>query len=106
MLYKLLAAVAVFCIELSVAHAGSREEARGVKHFGLAPPPADALVKLHIATIDPPGSTRTSVDGNSEHAIAGEFDDKNGKTHGFILVNDERFAKPANPSILWGVQRM
>ena len=32
-----------------------------------------------------PGSTRTAVNGNSPHAIAGEFDDADGNTHGFVL---------------------
>ena len=38
-------------------------------------------------TINVPGATRTSATGNSPTAIAGELDDANGDTHGFILRN-------------------
>jgi hypothetical protein len=38
-----------------------------------------------FTTIDVPGSTRTAANGNSTHEIAGEFDDADGNTHGFVL---------------------
>ena len=46
-------------------------------------------LKAHYSftTYDVPGSTRTAVNGNSPHAIAGEFDDADGNTHGFVLSN-------------------
>ena len=34
-----------------------------------------------------PGSTGTSVNANSAHAIAGQFGDAAGNTHGFVLSN-------------------
>jgi probable HAF family extracellular repeat protein len=44
-----------------------------------------ARAELAFTTIDVPGSSRTAVNGNSPNAIAGEYDDANGLTHGFIL---------------------
>ena len=38
-----------------------------------------------FTTIDAPGATGTAVNANSPHAIAGEFDDASGNTHGFVL---------------------
>jgi hypothetical protein len=32
-----------------------------------------------------PGSTGTDANGNSTHAIAGDFTDRGGNTHGFVL---------------------
>jgi probable HAF family extracellular repeat protein len=46
--------------------------------------PANA--QYRFTTYDVPGSSRTAVNGNSPHAIAGEFDDADG-THGFVLSN-------------------
>ena len=46
-----------------------------------------AKAQYHFTTYDVPGSTRTAVNGNSPHAIAGEFDDADGNTHGFVLSN-------------------
>jgi len=37
-----------------------------------------------FTTINVPGATRTAANGNSTMAVAGEFDDANGNTHGFI----------------------
>jgi hypothetical protein len=42
-------------------------------------------VTLNVTTIDVPASTRTAVNFNSTNAIAGEFDDAMGFTHGFVL---------------------
>ena len=47
--------------------------------------PGPAKAQYDFTTIDVPGSTRTAVNGNSTHAIAGEFDDADGNTHGFVL---------------------
>src|SRR5262249_40102052 len=41
-------------------------------------------LRFAFETIDVPGATLTSADGNSTHAISGEFDDAAGK-HGFVL---------------------
>ncbi len=49
--------------------------------------PGAARAQYHFTTYDVPGSTRTAVNGNSPHAIAGEFDDTIGNTHGFVLSN-------------------
>ena len=49
--------------------------------------PGTANAQYNFTTYDVPGSTRTAVNGNSPHAIAGEFDDAGGKTHGFVLSN-------------------
>src|SRR6185369_18020457 len=35
--------------------------------------------------LDVPGAARTAANGNSTTAVAGEFDDANGNTHGFLL---------------------
>jgi hypothetical protein len=53
--------------------------------FLAAPGPAQA--QYNFTTYDVPGSTRTAVNGSSPHAIAGEFDDADGNTHGFVLSN-------------------
>ena len=37
--------------------------------------PGPAKAQFNFTTIDVPGSTRTAVNANSPHAIAGEFDD-------------------------------
>ena len=56
--------------------------------------PADGTILVatnpsvyHFTTYDVSGSTRTAVNGNSPNAIAGEFDDAGGNTHGFVLSN-------------------
>jgi probable HAF family extracellular repeat protein len=49
--------------------------------------PGLANAAFNFTTIDVPGSTRTSVNGNLTNAIAGEYDDTVGKTHGFVLIN-------------------
>jgi uncharacterized membrane protein len=49
--------------------------------------PGRAQAQYTYTTIDVPGSTRTSVNRNSSHALAGEFDDEDGTTHGFVLNN-------------------
>src|SRR5262245_2001904 len=41
-------------------------------------------LRFAFETIDVPGATRTSADGNSTHAIGGDFDDAAGNTHGFV----------------------
>ena len=47
--------------------------------------PGLAKAQYHFTTYDVPGSTATAVNANSPHAIAGEFDDAGGNTHGFVL---------------------
>ena len=49
--------------------------------------PGLAKAQYNFTTYDVPGSTRTAVNANSTHAIAGEFDDADGNTHGFVLSN-------------------
>jgi hypothetical protein len=49
--------------------------------------PGPAKARYSFTTYDAPGSTRTAVNGNSPHAIAGEFDDAGGNQHGFVLWN-------------------
>ena len=44
-----------------------------------------AGANFNFTTIDVPASTRTAANGNSTHAIAGDFDDAGGITHGFVL---------------------
>jgi probable HAF family extracellular repeat protein len=44
-----------------------------------------AGANFNFTTIDVPHSTRTAANGDSTHAIAGEFDDAGGITHGFVL---------------------
>jgi hypothetical protein len=38
-----------------------------------------------FTTFDVPNATATAANGNSTNAIAGQFDDANGNTHGFVL---------------------
>jgi uncharacterized membrane protein len=47
---------------------------------------ARADVGFKFTTIDVPGSTRTAANANSSNAIAGEYDDLSGATHGFTLI--------------------
>src|SRR5438105_3691195 len=47
--------------------------------------PGLARAQFDFVTIDVPDSTRTAVNGNSPNAVAGEFDDADGNTHGFVL---------------------
>jgi hypothetical protein len=47
--------------------------------------PELAQAQYVFTTIDVPGATSTSANGNSTHEIAGEFDDADGNTHGFVL---------------------
>ena len=44
---------------------------------------SEGAVRLY--SIDVPGAAATYADGNSTHEIAGEFDDEDGNTHGFVL---------------------
>ena len=44
-------------------------------------------LQYRFIPIDVPGATRTSANGNSTHEIAGDFDDKDGITHGFVVNN-------------------
>ena len=53
--------------------------------FLVAPRPAKA--QYDFTTIDVPGAASTAVNGNSPNAIAGEFNDAAGNTHGFVLSN-------------------
>lgn len=47
--------------------------------------PGLARAQYDFTTIDIPGSIYTAVDGNSTHALVGEFDDTDENTHGFVL---------------------
>jgi uncharacterized membrane protein len=47
--------------------------------------PGLAQTQYRFSPIDVPGATRTSANGNSPYAIAGDFDDAFGKTHGFVV---------------------
>jgi hypothetical protein len=47
--------------------------------------PGLTQAQYRFYTIDVPGATRTSANGNSTHEIAGDFDDADGNTHGFVL---------------------
>jgi hypothetical protein len=49
---------------------------------------ARADVNFKFTTIDVPQSTGTTANGNSPNAIAGQFDDSGGNTHGFVLRAD------------------
>ena len=49
--------------------------------------PGAATAQYVFTPYDAPCSTRTAVNGNSPPAIAGEFDDEDGATHGFVLTN-------------------
>jgi uncharacterized membrane protein len=46
---------------------------------------ARADFTFNFTTIDVPGASRTAANANSTNAIAGEYDDAGGITHGFIL---------------------
>src|SRR3989442_9065644 len=49
--------------------------------------PGLAKAQYDFTTVDVPGATsNTEVNGNSPHAIAGQFDDAAGNTHGFVLT--------------------
>jgi probable HAF family extracellular repeat protein len=47
--------------------------------------PGLARAQYVFTQIDMPEATATYANGNSTHAIAGEFDDEDGNTHGFVL---------------------
>jgi hypothetical protein len=40
-----------------------------------------------VITVYVPGATAASANGNSTHEIAGDYDDEDGDTHGFVLSN-------------------
>src|SRR5262249_19227796 len=46
--------------------------------------PGLAQVKYSFTTIDVPKATATAANGNSTNAIAGQFDDADENTHGFV----------------------
>ena len=47
--------------------------------------PGLAKAQFDFTTIDVPGAASTAVNGNCPNAIAGEFNDADGNTHGFVL---------------------
>ena len=47
--------------------------------------PGLAKAEYLFTSIDVPGATRTSANGNGTRSIVGDFDDPNGQTHGFVL---------------------
>jgi uncharacterized membrane protein len=47
--------------------------------------PGLTQAQYRFSTIDVPGASRTAANGNSTHEIAGDFDDADGNTHGFVL---------------------
>ena len=51
--------------------------------------PGPANAQFNFTTYDVPGSTRTAVNGNSPHAIAGEFDDAR-RQHAWLRVEQRR----------------
>lgn len=59
--------------------------------------PGLARAQYDFTTIDIPGATATFANGDSSHAIAGEFDDADGNTHGFVL-NKRDFSQIDNPN--------
>src|SRR6478609_2224120 len=54
----------------------------------LAIPAVANAQQYTFTTIDVPSATRTADNANSTTAVAGEFDDADGNTHGFILHKD------------------
>lgn len=48
--------------------------------------PSFASAQYAFKTIDLGNGLNTNVAGNSEHAIAGGFDDSDGNTHGFVMT--------------------
>src|SRR5260370_672306 len=50
--------------------------------------PGLAKAQYNFTPIDAPGGSNTAVNGNSANAIAGQFDDADGNTHGFVLDVD------------------
>jgi uncharacterized membrane protein len=59
--------------------------------------PAIAHAQYKLTTIDAPDSVATYANGNSVRRIAGEFDDANGVTHGFVRTRTgayEQFDAP------------
>jgi probable HAF family extracellular repeat protein len=50
--------------------------------------PGLTQAQYRFSTIDVPGATATAANGNSTHEIAGQFDDADGNTHGFVLNKD------------------
>ena len=46
--------------------------------------PGLAKAQFDFTTIDVPGATSTAANGNRTHEIAGEDDDADGNTHGFV----------------------
>ena len=48
--------------------------------------PGLARAEYRFTTIDPPGAINSAANGNSLFEIVGEFDDKDGNTHGFVLT--------------------
>jgi len=51
--------------------------------------PGSAQAQYRFTTIDVPGATATAANGNSTHEIAGQFDDADGNTHGFVLTKGQ-----------------
>jgi probable HAF family extracellular repeat protein len=47
--------------------------------------PGQVRAQYLFTPIDVPGAAATYANGNSSHEIAGEFDDEDGNTHGFVL---------------------
>ena len=47
--------------------------------------PGPAKAHYRFTTYDVPGSVSTAVNANSPNAIAGQFNDADGNTHGFVL---------------------
>src|SRR5947209_5601786 len=63
--------------------------------------PGLATAQFNFTQIDIPGSTRTAVNGNSTHEIAGEFDDADGNTHGFVMEDDGDFTQIDVPGAVY-----
>lgn len=63
--------------------------------------PGMAKAQYVFTTVDYPGSTSTAVNGNSPNAVAGQFDDADGNTHGFVMDNKGNFTRIDVPGALF-----
>src|SRR3989440_8460826 len=63
--------------------------------------PGPAKAQYRFTTIDVPSATSTAVNGDSTNAIAGQFDDAAGDTHGFVLTNNGDFTQIDVPGAIF-----
>ena len=84
------AVIAIGGLGLSAAYAGSeKEDIKIVKRPNVtsSAPLAASGYTFNTIDVDVPGASETAVNGNSEHALAGQYNDAGGTTHGFVLSN-------------------